>query len=127
MNGNQVLGYCRVRYVPNINGTADDFGRTERQRIVLTKLFEKYKDIGIFSLLSIFNDCLPQVVTDISKDDLQDLLEMVIENKILSMETFRIPVSGGYGTTNVGGSDVIVVDLQKNRNQLYNKIFGPEE
>lgn len=127
MNGNQVLGYCRVRYVPNINGTADDFGRTERQRIVLTKLFEKYKDLNIFSLLSIFNDCLPQVVTDISRDDLQDLLEMVIENKILTMETFRIPVSGGYGSTTVGGSDVIVVDWQKNREQLYDKIFGPEE
>ncbi|MBP3616920.1 MAG: LCP family protein [Lachnospiraceae bacterium] len=129
MNGNQVLGYCRVRYVPNINGTANDFGRTERQRIVLTKIFEKYKNSGLLSLISIFNDCLPRVETNISKQDIQDLMEAVVENKILNMETFRIPVSGSFDDeAKIGGSYVILVlDWQKNINQLHNKIFGPEE
>lgn len=129
MNGNQVLGYCRVRYVPNINGTANDFGRTERQRIVLTKIFEKYKNSGLLSLLSIFNDCLPLVETNISKKDIQDLMETVVENKILNMETFRIPVSGSFDDeAKVGGQFVIVVlDWQKNIDQLHEKIFGPEE
>lgn len=125
MNGNQVLGYCRVRYVPNINGTANDFGRTERQRMVLTKLFETYKDTNIFTLLSIFNDCLPRVETDISKADLQNLMETVVENRILDLETFRIPVSGSYDDeAKVGGSYVIQVNWKKNIEQLHEKIFG---
>jgi len=96
---------------------------------VLTKIFEKYKNSYLLSLISIFNDCLPRVETNISKQDIQDLMEAVVENKILNMETFRIPVSGSFDDeAKIGGSYVILVlDWQKNINQLHNKIFGPEE
>lgn len=126
LNGNQALGYCRVRYVPTINGTQNDFGRTERQRTVLTKVFNKYKDTNIFSLLSILNDCLPLVLTDISKADMQDLMETVVENRILSLESFRIPVSGSYDGVKMGGDigDVLVLSWSKNIDELHKKIFG---
>lgn len=129
MNGNQVLGYCRVRYVPTANGTHSDFGRTERQRSVLTKLFNKYKESNIFTLLSILNDCLPRVITDISKTDIQNLLETVVENRILSLDTMRIPVSGTYEDASIGGGvgDVIIVRWAKNIDALHEYIFGPEE
>lgn len=126
MNGNQVLGYCRVRYVPTANGTYSDFGRTERQRTVLKKIFDKYKDTNIFTLISIFNDCLPRVITDISKEDMQDLLETVVENRILNLESYRIPVAGTYEDARVGGAEVLLVKWSKNIEQLHNKIFGEE-
>lgn len=126
MNGNQVLGYCRVRFVPTANGTYSDFGRTERQRTVLKKIFDKYKDTNIFTLLSIFNDCLPRVITDISKEDMQELMETVVENRIINLEAFRIPVAGTYEDARVGGSEVLVVKWAKNIEQLHNKIFGEE-
>ena len=44
MTGSQVLGYCRVRYVPTANGLQNDFGRTYRHRVVLQALLEKYKE-----------------------------------------------------------------------------------
>lgn len=124
LNGNQVLGYCRVRYVPTANGTGSDFGRTERQRSMLTKLFNKYKDTGILKLVSILNDCLPQVVTNISKKDMQELLESVVENRILSLESYRLPVSGGFTEERIGGKDVLIVDKTKNKEALHTKIFG---
>ena len=129
MNGNQTLGYCRVRYVPTSSGAQNDFGRTERQRTVLTKLFNKYKDTNVFSLLSILNDCLPRVITDISKDDMQDLMEMVVENRIMSLENFRIPISGSFQDVKMGGDigDVIVVTWSKNIDALHKKIFGDTE
>ncbi len=127
LNGNQVLGYCRVRYVPTANGTQNDFGRTERQRTVLTKLFEKYKDTNIFTLLSVLNDCLPLVLTDVSKADMQNLMETVVENRILNLVNFRIPVSGTYDSAKVGGADVIIVRWAKNIEALHNKIFGDTE
>ncbi|MBR6536591.1 MAG: LCP family protein [Lachnospiraceae bacterium] len=126
MNGNQVLGYCRVRKVPNINGTSSDFGRTERQRIVLTKLFNKYKETGIFTLLSVLNDCLPQVKTNISKADMQDLMEDVVENRILDLESFRIPTSGSFRELDFGGDvgKAIVPNWAQNIDALHKKIFG---
>lgn len=127
MNGNQVLGYCRVRKVPTINGTGSDFGRTERQRSVLTKIFNKYKDSNIFTLLSVFNECLPQVTTNISKQDMQDLMEMVVENRILNLESFRIPISGSFHDVYVGQDQVIQVDWPRNATELHKKIFGDTE
>ena len=127
MNGNQVLGYCRVRKVPTANGTGSDFGRTERQRMVLTKIFNKYKDSNPFTLLSIFNDCLPQVTTNISKEDMQDLMEMVVENRILDLENYRIPVSGTFSSVKIGGADMISVKWEKNKEALHKKIFGDAE
>lgn len=124
LNGNQALGYCRVRYVPTINGTQNDFGRTERQRTVLTKLFNKYKDTNIFTLLSVLNDCLPRVITNISKADIQELMETVVENRIMSLENFRIPVSGSFEDARIGNELVIVVKWAKNIEELHTKIFG---
>ena len=124
MNGNQVLGYCRVRKVPTANGTGSDFGRTERQRIVLTKLFNKYKDTNIFTLLSVLNDCLPQVKTNISKSDMQDLMENVVENRILNLENARIPASGTFSSVTIGKADMISVKWDKNREILHKRIFG---
>ncbi len=127
MNGNQVLGYCRVRYVPTANGTHSDFGRTERQRLVLSKLFEQYKDSNIFTLLSIMNDCLPRVRTDVSKADMQELLQTVVENRMLSLDTLRIPVAGTFEDVFVGKSEVIQVKWPKNIEVLHGFIFGTEE
>lgn len=127
MNGNQVLGYCRVRYVPTANGTHSDFGRTERQRLVLMKIFNKYKDSNIFTLVGILNDCLPKVTTDISKDDMQDLLRTVVENRMLSLDTLRLPVAGTYEDVYVGQSEVIQVKWPKNIEVLHEFIFGAGE
>ena len=124
MNGNQVLGYCRVRKVPTANGTGSDFGRTERQRTVLTKIFNKYKDSNIFTLLSVFNECLPKVTTNISKEDMQDLMEMVVENRILNLENARIPASGTFSSVTIGKADMISVKWDKNREILHKRIFG---
>lgn len=127
MNGNQVLGYCRVRYVPTANGTYSDFGRTERQRSVLNKIFDKYKKEDLFDLISIFNDCLPRVTTDISKDDMEKLMEMVVENRILNLESMRVPMSGTFTDATVGKSEVIRVDWEKNIDKLHSTIFATGE
>ena len=125
LNGNQALGYCRVRYVPTASGAQNDFGRTERQRTVLTKLFNKYKDTNVFTLLSVLNDCLPQVLTDISKADMQMLMETVIDNRILTLESFRIPVSGTFDDVYVGSERVLLITgWAKNIDELHKKIFG---
>lgn len=133
MNGNQALGYCRVRMVPTANGTDSDFGRTERQRTVLTKLFNKYKEKNIFTLLGILNDCLPKVTTSMSKEAMSDLLETVVEERILSMETMRIPIARTYENVYVKigndtkSSEVLAVKWPQNIEALQEFIFGTGE
>lgn len=41
LNGKQAVSYARIRYAANAQGTANDYGRTDRQRLVMEKLFNK--------------------------------------------------------------------------------------
>lgn len=128
MNGNQALGYCRVRKVPTVSGSDSDFGRTERQRKVLTQLFNKYKEKNVFTLLGILNDCLPKVRTNISKEDMAEILENVVEDRILKLETLRIPINGSYDGVSVGGvGDVLAVKWPQNIDALHTFIFSTGE
>lgn len=127
LNGNQVLGFCRVRYVPTINGTTNDYGRTERQRTVLKKLFDTFKEKPLLSLFGIMNDCLPLVSTDISNSDISKLLETVVENRIFTMDTLRIPYNGAFENVKIDGKDVLAVNWKKNIERLQEFIFGPAE
>jgi len=55
LNGNQALGYSRVR--KKSTGTENnDFGRTQRHRIVMNAIFEKMKSKNVIQLGLLMND-----------------------------------------------------------------------
>lgn len=125
LNGSQALGYCRVRKVPNINGTNYDYGRTERQRMVLESLFRQYMDAGIYKWVPIVRDVMGLVQTDISLELLQDILFAVYDNRIFSMETMQIPAPGTFDTPdNVNGVTYpLVPDWEENRRLLKEFVY----
>ena len=61
---------------------------------MLNAVFEKYKSQSIFKLLPIMKECLGYVNTNLEKGQIEKILETVIENKITTMNNFRIPVDG---------------------------------
>lgn len=126
-NGNQTLGYCRVRYVPTADGLYNDHGRTARQRAVLTQLFQKYKTHNFVELASILYDCLGLVTSDLSAEDMTKMLELVIEERILTLETNQIPAKGTFTDTYIGKMSVLSVNWPANAEILQEFIFGPEE
>ena len=126
-NGNQTLGYCRVRYVPTAEGLYNDHGRTARQRAVLTQLFQKYKTHNFVELASILYDCLGLVTSDLSAEDMTKMLELVIEERILTLETSQIPAKGTFTDTYIGQMSVLAVNWPKNAEILQEFIFGPKE
>ncbi|HOO25391.1 MAG TPA: LCP family protein, partial [Clostridiales bacterium] len=67
LDGNEALWYCRIRYLDS------DFMRTFRQRKVLTALFNKASKAGIIKLISIANEVLPLVETNLSPSELTKL------------------------------------------------------
>ncbi|HKL98819.1 MAG TPA: LCP family protein [Mobilitalea sp.] len=125
LNGNQALGYCRVRRCVTLGGANDDYGRTLRQRRVLKAIFNRYKSKNVFELLKIMDDCLGYVKTNLTKAQIEKLLKDVVENKITSMDTLRVPVNNTFETPDNYGKvdDPLVIDWDANIIELYQFIF----
>ena len=96
LNGNQTLGYCRIRMVKTLGGTGDDYGRTLRHQRVLSAIFNKYKSKGLIDLILITKKILGYVNTNVTQSQIEKALEDIIENKIFSMKTMRIPVNRAF-------------------------------
>ena len=121
LNGNQTLGYCRVRYVANCNGTKYDYGRTERQRMVIKSLFEQYKDAGLTKWLKILKEALSYIETDIDEELMEELIFIVYDNKIKDMQQQQIPAKGTFVNEEKIGNvtSTLVVDWEKNKELLW--------
>jgi LCP family protein required for cell wall assembly len=102
MNGNQALGYSRVRKVST--GTeSNDFGRTQRQRAVLNSIFDKLKSKNIIELGFLMDKILTEVTieTDITQKEFNDYLEEAVSLKVNQLENYRIPADGNYQNSKV--------------------------
>jgi LCP family protein required for cell wall assembly len=117
LNGRQTVAYMRIRYYGNA-----DFERTERQRTVLTQLFNKAKKTGVLKFPNLASAILPYVETNMSKTEIIDLgvSSLKFSNKL---EQYRLPVDGAFRFQSIDDASVIVPDLQKNTELLHNFIF----
>ncbi|MDE7297313.1 MAG: LCP family protein, partial [Lachnospiraceae bacterium] len=129
MNGNQVLGYCRIRKVATIGGAANDYGRALRQRRVLQAIFEKYKSKNVFDLLSITQKCLSYISTDVTADQIEELLNILVYSGITTMESFRLPINDSFhdsGTKGYNGVTygLVVDDMRANILYLFENLYA---
>ncbi|SET15238.1 LCP family protein [[Clostridium] polysaccharolyticum] len=124
LNGNQALGYCRVRYKTASNGEANDFGRTYRQRTVLKAIFDKYKHQNVVNMVSIASDMLSYVTTNLSKSEMLSYLTTAASFGTLELETFRIPLDNTYDGTKIDGKSVLVIDFDANKQALREFIYA---
>jgi LCP family protein required for cell wall assembly len=132
MNGNQALGYCRVRKVST--GTENnDFGRTQRQRAVLNSIFDKVKDMDVFSLVGLMDKFLTQVDidTNITNSEFNNYLQLGVSLKLKELENYRIPSDGNYGSQRVQigkyNVDVLVpTDWEATRAEIHEFIYGSD-
>lgn len=129
LNGNQVLGYCRVRKVQTLGGTSSDYGRIIRQQRTLKAIFDSYISKSIFKLLPIAKECLGYVNTNLSQKQIEEAMEAVVENKIKTLETFRVPVDGAFDdpVKYNGIGYPLVLEWDKNRIELYKFIFNDSD
>jgi LCP family protein required for cell wall assembly len=124
MNGNQALGYARVRKRANINGTNNDYGRTERHRIILDAIFQKYKTKSKVELASMMLSMLSMITTDINSENFTVLLNNYLEMGTTEIEQLRLPADGTFtDNVRVRGMDVLIPDWAANLTLLQNFIF----
>jgi len=127
LNGNQALGYCRVRKRATAEGVNNDYGRTDRQRIVLNAIFEKYKTKSEVELASTMISILPMITTDITSTQFESLLTTFMNIGLTNIKQLRIPVNGTFtDNIEVRGMDVLIPDYQANIVALHDFIFGIE-
>jgi LCP family protein required for cell wall assembly len=130
MNGNQALGYCRIRKV-STGSENNDFGRTQRHRIVLEAIYDKVRTKNIVDLVLLMNNILTQVKikTDIKQKAFNKYLEEAVSLKVKEIETLRIPTDGSFDNASVpiGSRNVSVLEVKDwgaTREELYNFIYG---
>ncbi|NLO08986.1 MAG: LytR family transcriptional regulator [Clostridiales bacterium] len=127
MNGNQVMGYVRVRKVKTLGSANFDYGRVVRQQRALAAMFDSLMSRGnILKIIPISTQALSYLTTDLEQKQIEKMMEAVIENKMTKLETFRVPVDGAFEAPKKynGIGYPIVLDWETNRLELYKFIFG---
>lgn len=118
VNGTQALAYARIRYT-----AGGDFKRAERQRIVVSKIFEKAKTADIATLISIVNQMLPEVSTNLSTKEILSYAKDIFSYEL--GESVGFPFEKKVARIK-GVSYVLPVDLAKNVSELHQYLYGIE-
>lgn len=133
MNGNQALGYCRIRKVSTATESYD-FGRTQRQRTVLNGIFDKVMKMNViqqgFFINNVLNDI--DINTDITKENFNDYLNAGLSLNIKELENYRIPADKTYDSVSVkiGRHNQLVLiplDWEETRANLHQLIYGNDD
>ena len=121
LNGEEALWYCRIRYLD------DDFHRTERQRKVISAIIDKAKENNPKELISIGREVMPYIETSISQSELMKLgLGALISYINYDIEQQQIPADNTWEYGTKQGMSVILIDVEKNKNILYDFIYAPD-
>ena len=113
LNGVQALAYGRIRYT-----AGGDYKRTERMRTVLEKVFAKLKTKNLKEIDDIKNTILPKVKTNITKEQIKEMLPKFTEFKFNSTFGFPYNVTSkgldlkDYYKGTKGGLDYYVIPLK---------------
>lgn len=119
MDGEQALSYARIRKLGNA-----DYQRTERQRNVLTALFAEIKNADLKTVMNMADQIFPLLTTDMTKMDLMGVAVEGLKIGTGDIKTGRVPVDGSFKAAFVRGMDVLVPDLEMNRQYLQDELYA---
>ncbi|WP_300714486.1 LCP family protein [uncultured Acetatifactor sp.] len=118
LNGPQALAYTRNRFL----GT--DFGRTERQRKVLTAVIGKLPSAALTNMGGLIDGLMPNLTTNLTRGECFRLSLMA--GKLISYEIVSdsIPQPGTYKDVTIRKMQVLEVDFEENIRYLKEKLYG---
>ena len=119
LDGERALAYSRIRVLDS------DFGRTNRQRTVLSAMFDSCRDLSLGGLLSLAGEVFPMVTTDMSNGEIiryaTDLFPMLAN---ATVQTQSVPGDGMYYDTYIDDMAVLVPDLGAISEMLKETLLG---
>lgn len=115
LNGIQALAYCRIRYT-----AGSDYRRTERQRAVLSQIFEQARSQGAVKMAQIVDTMLPYIATSFSSADLLSLATSISGYSLLDSVGFPFDLQAA----NIAAGDCVVpVNLAQNVSKLHAYLY----
>lgn len=122
LNGLQATAYCRIRYT-----AGNDYKRAERQRTVITQLFERAKSSSLTKLTKAVYAIMPNVETSLSADEIIGLLATINEYTVTASD--GIPFESDRYATKLGsdGSCIVPTTLLENVTALHAMLYPDEE
>ena len=118
LNGEQALAYSRIRYA-----SGGDYVRTDRQRTVLNKVFEKILDTNITQYPSLLSEILPMIKTNLDYSEILNLGNEVLKMGVTNLEQERFPRDGYCEGKMIGGIYYLTFDKENTVQQLHDYIF----
>lgn len=118
LNGPQALAYCRNRYI----GT--DFGRTERQRKVLTAVIGKLSGAMGSNYQELLEGLMPNLTTNLTQAECYRLSLMAGKLLTYDIVSDSIPQPDTYQNATIRKMAVLEVDFEANIKYLKEKIYG---
>ncbi len=116
LNGIQALAYCRIRYT-----AGSDYKRTERQRTVLSQIFQNAKQQGPVKMAQIVDAMLPYISTSYSGTELLSVTSGISDYSLT--ETCGFPYD--LQAANISAGDCVVpVNLAQNVSQLHTFLYA---
>lgn len=120
-DGDAALEFARMR---NVSGS--DYSRTERQRRLITSVINSLKDSSVADILTLINEVLPLVTTDLS--DAEILRYATTGLSALAnggeIQSARIPADDAHYNAMINGMAVLVPNLEMCQEDLQEFIYG---
>ena len=118
LTGQQALAYSRIRYA-----SGGDYVRTDRQRTVLSKVFEKLIATNVTQYPSILSEILPMVKTSLEYSEILDLGNKVLKMGVTNLEQERFPKDGYSQGQTIDGVYYLTFDKEQTVKQLHDYLF----
>lgn len=124
MTGRIALAYMRDR-----SSGSGDFSRTERQRKVVSQLFDKCRELSLTELVGVYNAVSSGMKMSLSA---MDILGVISQGYQLltggaDFVEYRIPQDGTYSYGKLGSSSVVNVRWKTNRERFHALLDTPPQ
>ncbi len=123
LNGVKAVTYSRIRYFANSEGTSNDYGRTDRQRLVLEQLMKKAMKMNKTRYIELISALAPCCETSLSYTEILNLASKILLNSPTFQEG-RVP-SVEYTMTapKTSAGSVVYYDLEFAANIIHAFIY----
>ena len=118
LSGIQALAYARIRNIDS------DFGRTNRQRTVLSAMYERVSKLPPSEWNEVLQLILPKIKTNLSQSDILKIMLNIGVYMKCDIKSSSVPFENNFKYMQIAGRSVIGVDQDLVRAHLKEIIYG---
>ncbi len=124
-SGHAAVIYMRIRKVATASGATQDVGRTERDRIVMTTIADSLRDITYPEAMDLLDVVMENtIMTNMTGEEYLSALMLALDMKGTPVEGIRMPADDTYYLDSEAGMSTQWIDTAANRRVLHDFLYG---